>query len=120
MVIMKEVFIVTAPKKRRLKKYPCRFPRATLKLIWRKGRAWKASKKHGSKELYIKACKNLKVAINTFYADGEGRLSRKQNNGAFYRYINAWLGRKQFIPSCCKSASVSYYVQMGKLQMHLV
>ena len=45
------------------------------------------------------------MVFNTFYADGEGRLSRKQNNGAFFRYINARLGRKQFIPSCCKSAS---------------
>ena len=103
--IMKEVFIVTAPKKRRVKKHPCRFPRAILKLIWRKRRGWKDSNKHGSKELYIKACKNLKVAINTFYAEREGQLSRKQNNGAFYRYINSRLGRKQFIPSCCKSAS---------------
>ena len=55
------------------------------------------------------------MTINTFYADREGRLSRKQKNGAIYRYINARLGRKQFIPSCCKSASSQLLCTDGEI-----
>ena len=65
-----QVFKITAPSSRQSKGHPIRYPKAILKLIWQKRKAWKKSlaRHDGSREAYRVACNNVKKAINVFHA----------------------------------------------------
>ena len=105
MKILWDIFNITAPFKRPFKRHPQRLPKAILRLIWRKRKAWKSFTKTGNRAPYAESCRMVKLSINKFHADQEKKLLNCNDKKVFFQYVNKRLGRHEFLPTTFKDST---------------